>query len=166
MDTNFETYVTRINYTLENVIVPQIQSDFIRSQVFAVMELLHQLTSRLEYRHELLLEDIERLRGIIQTVIKTFSKHKIHIPEDILSETDIQAHEIYGKPLMAIHDRLEVAVGNAINLFYKNRDQIKNPREIEHHILVQISSGITRDVTLFKPEMMHELSEKYQKKEA
>ncbi len=164
MDTNFETYVTRINYTLENLIAPQIQSDFIRGQVSAIMELLNQLTSRLEYRHELLLEDIERFRGILQTVIETLSNHKIHIQTDLLRQAEVQTIGKYGKQLRDIYDRMEAAASNAINLLYENRDKIKNAKEVEHHILRQIASGIIRDVMLFKPEMMVEVAKKQQQK--
>jgi len=166
MDTHFETYVTRINYTLENIIAPQIQSDFIRSQVFSVMELLHQLTSRLEYRHDLLLEDINRLKGIAQTVIETFDKHNIPIQKELLNRVDVQMMGKYGKQLREVHDQMEITASQAIDLLYENRDKIKNAKEVEHRILKQITEGIIRDVMLFKPEMMHEVSKRLQEKEA
>ena len=48
---------------------------------------------------------------------------------------------------------------------YENKDRIQDPGKVVHHILTQITNGIIRDVMLFKPETMFEVSRKYQQKE-
>lgn len=151
MDTNFATYVTRINNTLEKSIAPYLQTDFQRQQVIAVINLLNQLNPRLEYRHDFLLEDIERLRGILKTVIRAFQEEDIPFPEDLLSVSKVDTGGLCGTPLKELHDELEVTVSRIIHLLYENKNQLKDLKTIEQSILEQITQGIMRDIMLFAP---------------
>jgi len=165
MDTNFETYVSRINYTLEHLIAPEIESDYMQGEIFAIMELLNQLVPRLEYRHDLLLEDIDRMKGIIDTVIKAFSRSNIEVPEEIEAAVKIETQGITGKPLKEIYDQLESIASEAIDLLHKNKNRIENAQEFEKNILQQVTQGIFRDISLFRPEIIFEKAEQYQQKE-
>ena len=54
-----EAYLKRLTSALENTIAPELESDQTRGQVFAVIGLLDQLATRIEYKPGLLAEEID-----------------------------------------------------------------------------------------------------------
>ena len=56
---NTEEYLRRITHTLEHVVAPLIESDFGRGQLLSAVFLLDQLTDRIDYKAELIQQEIE-----------------------------------------------------------------------------------------------------------
>ena len=56
---NLNVYFRRIIEALENVVAPEIESDHVRGQVFAIVDLIRQITDRVEYKPALIAKDIE-----------------------------------------------------------------------------------------------------------
>ena len=93
-DTPLATIVERINQTLENVIAPEIESTIVRGQLFAVVELLNQLQGKYEYRHDLMVQDIQVGRQMLATLIEAFEKAGVETPQAISTAT--QEIDLFG----------------------------------------------------------------------
>ena len=53
-------YLKRITFALEHVAAPQIESDFARGQVLAAVFLLDNLSTRIDYKPEVITKEIEK----------------------------------------------------------------------------------------------------------
>ena len=83
-----DDYLSRIYDTLENVIAPDIESDFARGQVFAIIALLSSLSKKIEYKRELILGEIHAGTDIISAIIKVLKGSGIEAPAEVLSFMD------------------------------------------------------------------------------
>ncbi|RJP16111.1 MAG: hypothetical protein C4520_19035 [Candidatus Abyssobacteria bacterium SURF_5] len=155
----FEIYVNRINDILEHVIAPEIESDYIRGQVFAVIELLSQLQGRIEHRHDFIVQDIESGRETIRMLISALSTAGVPVPADICGAAQpLNFLEMTGLQLRDERERIERTLSKALDIVHERRSEISDPEAIERAALEQIQQGIFRDLMLFRPQRFERIS--------
>ena len=162
-DTPLATIVELINQTLENVIAPEIESTILRGQLFAVVELLNQLLGKYEYRHDLLVQDIQVGRQMLTTLIDTFEKAGIETPEAITNANrEVDLLGMSGEALREERSGVETAVSAALDLLDANRSGIDGAEQVERTVLGQLGQNIIRDMMLFRPQRFDKISQRNQ----
>ena len=162
-DTPLTTIVERINQTLENVIAPEIESTIVRGQLFAVVELLNQLQGKYEYRHDLMVQDIQVGRQMLATLIEAFEKAGVETPQAISTATqEIDLLGMSGDQLREVRSRVEAAVIAALDLLDANRSGITEAEKVEKAVLGQLGQNILRDMMLFRRQRFDKISQRAQ----
>lgn len=83
MFVSIHDYIGRISNTLENVIAPDLQTDFARSQVYAVMALLGSLSKKVEYKRELIQDEVNAGTDIIKAICSILKDAEISVPTEV-----------------------------------------------------------------------------------
>lgn len=160
-DTPLASIVERINHTLEHVIAPEIESAIVRGQLFAVVELLNQLQGKYEYRHDLMVQDIQAGRHMLATLIEAFAKAGVETPEEIAGTTpEVDLVGMSGEHLREMRSRLEAAVSAALDLLDAKRSGIAEAEKVEQAVLRQLGQNILRDMMLFRPQRFDKISQR------
>jgi hypothetical protein len=162
-DTQLTTIVERINQTLEDVIAPEIESVIVRGQLFAVVELLNQLQGKYEYRHDLMVQDIQVGRQMLATLIEAFEKAGIETPEVISTATrEVDLLGVSGDQLREVRTGVEAAVSAALDLLDANRSEISEAEKVEKAVLGRLGQNILRDMMLFRRQRFDKISQRVQ----
>jgi hypothetical protein len=162
-DTPLATIVDRINQTLENVIAPEIESTIVRGQLFSVVELLNQLQGKYEYRHDLMVQDIQVGKQMLATLIEAFDKAGVETPEAISTATrEVELLGMSGDQLREVRSGVEAAVSDALDLLDANRAVIKQAETVEKAVLGQVGQNILRDMMLFRVQRFDKISQRVQ----
>lgn len=164
MDTPLARIVERINHTLENVIAPEIESRIVRGQLFAVVEILNQIQNRFDYRHDLMVQDIQVGKQMLATLIEAFEAAGIEVPEAIPAtarEAD-PAPGASGEQLREGRSRVESTVSEALDLLDAHRSSIPQAEKVERTVLGQLGRNILRDMMLFRPQRFDKISQRTQ----
>ena len=162
-DTPLTTIVERINQTLENVIAPEIESTIVRGQLFAVVELLNQLQGKYEYRHDLMVQDIQVCKQMLATLMDAFEKYGVETPEAISSATrEVDLFGMSGDQLREVRSGVEAAVSDALDLLDTNRSRIDQAEQVEKAVLGQLGQNILRDMMLFRRQRFDKISQRAQ----
>jgi hypothetical protein len=160
-DTPLATLVERINDTLENVIAPEIASTIVRGQLFAIVELLEQLRGKYEYRHDLLVQDIQVGRQMLATLIEAFDKAGMETPEAVSAATrEVDLLGMSGDSLRDVRGGIKEAVSAALDLLDANRQSIDDVEMVEKTVLGQLGQNILRDMMLFKTPRFEKISQR------
>ncbi len=155
--------VERINHALENVIAPEIESKIVRGQLFAVVELLNQLPGKYEYRHDLMVQDIQVGKQMLVTLIEALEKAGVETPESISTATrEVDLLGMSGDPLREERSRVETAVSGALDLLDANRSGIPEAEKVEKTVLGQLGQNILRDMMLFRRQRFDKISQRVQ----
>lgn len=85
MFVSINDYLSRICNTLEHVVAPDVESDFARSQVFAITALLGSLGRKIEYKQDLIAEEINAGLEIIKTIADVLKDAGLDAPDEVLS---------------------------------------------------------------------------------
>jgi hypothetical protein len=162
-DTPLTTIVERINHALENVIAPEIESTIVRGQLFAVVELLNQLQGKYEYRHDLMVQDIQVGRQMLATLIEAFEKAGVETPETISTATrEVDLLGMSGDQLREVRGGVETAVSAALDLLDASRSAIAEAESVEKAVLGLIGGNILRDMMLFRRQRFDKISQRAQ----
>ena len=162
-DTPLTTIVERINQTLENVIAPEIESTIVRGQLFAVVELLNQLQGKYEYRHDLMVQDIQVGRQMLATLIEAFEKSGVETSPALSTKTEeIDLFGMSGDQLREVRSGVEAAVSAALDLLDNNRSRVDQAEQVEKAVLGQLGQNILRDMMLFRRQRFDKISQRAQ----
>ena len=153
-----EEYLHRITHALEHVIAPLIESDYGRGQVLAAVYLLDQLTDRIDYKAELIVQEIETACETIRKIVDAIEERGGEAPDDLkvfLGETD---RENCAQDL-AFRSRCDEMLCSAIDSFYDNRKKFDpaSAHAMEGLILGHLTVIASRDVGMFKPSTSQKL---------
>lgn len=88
MFVSINDYLARIYNTLENVVAPEVESDFVRSQLFAAIALLGSLSKKIEYRKDLISGEIDAGMEIIKAISDVLKDSGIAVPENTAAFLD------------------------------------------------------------------------------
>ena len=83
MFVNTNVYFGRITDALEKVVAPEIESDEVRGQVFAVISLIQQVSGMIEYKHDLIEQEIKEGSDIVKNILRAVEGAGIEAPEEI-----------------------------------------------------------------------------------
>ena len=158
MFTSTQDYLQRITHALEHVIAPQIESDFLRGQLLAAVFLLDQLTDRIDYKVDLIMQEIGSACETIRKVVEALDERGGEVLDDLrafLREIDEGAR---GEDL-AFRNRCDQVLCSAIDSFFANRDKFDpaSAHAIEGLILGHLAQIAARDLGMYKPSTSEKL---------
>jgi len=158
MFTSTQDYLHRITHALEHVIAPQIESDFLRGQLLAAVFLLDQLTDRIDYKVDLIMQEIESAHETIRKVVEALDERGGEVLDDLrefLREIDEGA---LGEDL-AFRNRCDQVLCSAIDSLFANRDKFDpaSAHAIEGLILGHLAQIAARDLGMYKPSTSEKL---------
>jgi hypothetical protein len=153
-----EEYLHRITHALEHVVAPLVESDFARGQLLAAVFLLDQLTDRIDYKAELIRQEIETCCDTTRKVVNAIEEREGQVPEGLgafLRELDRQG------PVqdLAFRSRCDEMLCSAIDSFYANRKRFDpaSTHALEGLILGHLTQIASRDLGMFKPSTSQKL---------
>jgi hypothetical protein len=153
-----DLYLKRIYHTLEHVIAPEVDDDFARGQVFAVINLLEQLGQKVEYKQDLIAQEIEQGSKILSIMVAAVQDAGADIPEKI---TSFMKELESGSPAgLSKRNRLEEMLCLAIDLLHENKGLLEPERyaEVDRQVRDYITKLTTRDLGLMKPPAVDKIS--------
>ena len=145
-------YLHRITYALENVIAPLVESDYGRGQLLAAVFLLDQLTDRIDYKAELIRQEIEAGCETIRRIVDGLIERAVEVPDDLKSFLDEVDREGRAQDL-ALRGRCDEMLCSAIDAYYANRDRFDpgSAQVMEGKILGHLTQIASRDLGMLKP---------------
>ena len=153
-----EEYLHRITHALEHVVAPLVESDFARGQLLSAVYLLDQLTDRIDYKAELVEQEIETTRETTLRIVDAIEERGGKVPEDLKSFVLEAAGEGRVRDL-ALRKRCEEMLSTAIDSFYANR-KVFDPASAhatEGLILGHLTQIGSRDMGMYKPSTSQKL---------
>lgn len=159
-----DMYLKRLTHALEKVIAPEVEDDRVRGQVFAVVNLLEQLGTRIEYKPGLIREDLE---SNLKTATEVTARMKEAgaEPEAELARllSDLAGAESVDLKTRALS---EEALSRAIELFFRERSRLEPSAaaSLEKFIRAHLTKIATRDLGLTKPPNFDKISRSKQEK--
>ena len=147
-----QEYLQRITYALEHQIAPLIESDHGRSQLLAAVFLLDQLTDRIDYKADIIKQEIETNCETIRKVVAGLEKKEGNVPAELKAFLD----EIEGRawtPDLAFRRRCDEMLSIAIDSYFSNRDRFDaaSAYEMEEILLGSLTQTAARNLGMFKP---------------
>jgi hypothetical protein len=153
-----EEYLYRITHALEHVIAPLIESDFARGQLLAAVFLLDQLTDRIDYKQELIQQEIETACETIRKIVDAIEERGGEPPDDLKAFLGEVEGEAPPRDL-AFRSRCDEMLCSAIDSFYANRKKFDpaSAHAMEGLILGHLTQIASRDLGMFKPSTSEKL---------
>jgi hypothetical protein len=153
-----EEYLHRITHALEYVVAPLVESDFARGQLLSAVYLLDQLTDRIDYKAEIVEQEIETTRETTLRIVDAIEETGGEVPEDLKSFV----HEAAGVGRardLALRKRCEEMLSTAIDSFYANRKAFDpaSAHATEGLILGHLTRIGSRDMGMYKPSTSQKL---------
>jgi hypothetical protein len=154
-----DLYLKRIMHTLEQVVAPEIESDNVRGQVFAIIDLIKQFTDRIEYKQSLITQEIDIGHQLIKRILNTIEPAGCPAPEELrafLKELDEGA----AARNIPLRNRVDEMFCVALNLFHDNSNKLDAAaaKELDAAIREGIMKIAGRDLGLLKPPMIEKIS--------
>ena len=162
---SIENQFSGIQQTLEEVVVPHISSPYVRGQVIAVMEILNQMQNWVEYRSDLLEDEICRVRVVISSiaeVLKTLGPEVREATGDFFREKEILEAVVpkNGKELLELRNRTNRLLELSQQLFHKIREVIppEEKTRIENLLSAYLGYINKRNLKLLRPTLLKKIS--------
>ncbi|OGP61122.1 MAG: hypothetical protein A2V67_09040 [Deltaproteobacteria bacterium RBG_13_61_14] len=154
-----DLYLKRITQALEKVVAPEIESDRVRGQVFAVINLIEQLAEKIEYKPALIQQEIEMGSETFRRVVQAVEKGVGDVPKDLQAFLQELERPDPGQGL-GFRDRVEEMLCQAIDFFYAHRGRLEPAAALEVDGLIRgyITKITTRDLGLLKPPNIEKIS--------
>ena len=151
-------YLHRITHALEHVVAPLIESDYGRGQLLAAVFLLDQLTDRIEYKAELIEQEIEESCETIRKIVDALEERAGELPKGLKAFLGESGGEGLARDL-TFRRRCEEMLCAAIDSFYANRKRFDpdSAHAVEGLILGYLTRIASRDLGMFKPSTSQKL---------
>jgi hypothetical protein len=153
-----DVYLKRIYHTLEHVIAPEVEDDFARGQVFAVINLLEQLAQKVEYKRDLISQEIEQGSRILKSIAEALEEARVGIPDELESfMKEVEKSEAIN---LSMRNKLEEKLSLAMRLFNDNKGKLDKDKskEVDKELRDYITKIATRDLGLMKPPAIDKIS--------
>ncbi len=153
-----EEYLHRITHALEHVVAPLVESDFARGQLLAAVYLLDQLTDRIEYKADMIEQEIETGIETIRKIVEAIEEREGRVPDDLKSFVQEAGQEGRARDL-AFRSQCDVMLSTAIDAFYANRKTFDSASShaLEGLILGHLTQIGSRDMGMYKPSTSEKL---------
>lgn len=152
MFVSIDDYLQRIYNTLEEVIAPDLKTDYTRSQLYAVVALLGSLNKKIEYKKDLILNEIKAGKDIISFMVDVLKKNGLDAPVEI---SDFLNRLEENGPIADTKyiDRVNGQFRFLLDFTYEHRDKIDedNFEEMDRKIRKYIHDISLRDVGFMAP---------------
>jgi len=151
-------YLKRITNSLELVVAPEIESDFIRGQVLAAVFLLDQLAEKVDYKPGLIDQEIAMDRETLAKIAEAFNAVGVEAPDEAKAILDESAAE----PTLNLRNQCDQALSIAIENFFQNRAQLspEDALELDGHIVAHFKKISLRNLGMFRPSTSGKLIQK------
>jgi hypothetical protein len=153
MNIAVQSCFAQIVRSLQQVVIPELSSDFARGQASAIMHLLDQMEPRIGYRHDLLAEDYDYAREALQVVQQALTRSGVVVPEKMgVSACYGKTGSEIGAP--KLREELvstETAFSESIDLFYESKARIEDFEAVEKKLMGLLMGRVKRDVGLIRP---------------
>lgn len=160
LDIPFTRIIEGLNHTLENVVAPEVDSTIARGQLFAVTEILRQISGRFDYKHDHTVQDIQVSQQMLATLTDALRAASIEIPDDFQAGTEaVDATAMSAEQLRAQRDQLEQTVSVALDLLNTHRSKIPDAQKIEHTVFMQLGPNIYRNMLLVSQHRFDKISQ-------
>lgn len=152
-------YFKRLTDALENVVAPEIESDYVRGQAFAIVDLIRQLIDRVEYKQELIVQEIQITSDSIKKMIEALKQVGCAIPDEI-QQFMISLMDASSRKNLAMRNKTDEMFCKVFELFHQNLDKIppETSKAVDKAIRDNIMKVIGRDLGLMKPPMIEKIS--------
>ncbi len=146
-------YFSRIFHTLEHVVAPDLESDFARSQVFAVIALLGSLGKKIEYKQELIAGEINAGMEIIGAIADVLKGADLDVPAEVLTfmkESKDNKRKVDIKSINKVNDHFRCI----LDFLFVNKEKIDQAtfNEVDAKVRKYVHDISLRDVG-FMPAM-------------
>lgn len=147
MFVSINDYLARIYNTLENVVAPEVESDFVRSQLFAAVALIGSLSKKIEYKKDLILDEINAGMEIIKAISDVLKESGIDIPENTMAFLDEFRENGLAADIKNI-DRVNEQFRIALDFLYDRKSEISAEMyvHIDNKVRAYIHDISLRDV--------------------
>lgn len=152
-----DAYLRRLMQTLEKVVAPEIESDQVRGQLYAVVDLINQLSSKIEYKPGIVGQDVKDGGEIMKTLLDAMQSAGIPTPPELsafLSELESAA------PALPLKFKTEEMVCSALDHFHAHKHELgqAGTAALDQKIRDYLLKVTTRDIGLMKPPMLEKIS--------
>ncbi|HUT56091.1 MAG TPA: hypothetical protein VM658_22055 [bacterium] len=152
-----DAYLRRLMQTLEKVVAPEIESDQVRGQLYAVVDLINQLSAKIEYKPGIIGQDIKDGREIMKTLLSAMESAGIETPAELsafFSELESAA------PALPLKFKTEEMVCATLDHFHARKDKLgqAGAAALDKKIREYLLKITTRDLGLMKPPMLEKIS--------
>lgn len=162
---SIEQQFSGICRTLEEEVIPELSSPYIRGQVYSIMEILNQMQNWVEPRCDLMREEIEKTREVIKAISDGLESLGPEAPEGVSDFTiKVSAHKrelpVDGPALIEIRDETNLILDQGQGLFHAALEKIDPPsREmIESLLKNHLGSLARRNLKLCRPTLLGKIS--------
>ncbi len=154
-----DIYFRRLMDSLEKVIAPRIEDEFTLGQVYAVIEMLEQIKGKVEYKRDLIREDVERGEEIMEKISQALSGAGAAVPPEI-EEVEKEIREKGALPDLALRKKVEQAACKAIDAAHSAREDLgpEASAGLDSEIRRYLVKVSTRDLGLMKPPRLAKIS--------
>lgn len=154
-----ELYLKRITQALEKTVAPEIESDLVRGQVFAVISLLQQLAERIAYKPDLIAQEIQAGGETLRSVISELAAAGSSAPGELqafLEELDRAGADKGMGALLQVEEKLCAA----IDFFFAARRQLapETAARLDRLLRDYLTRQATRELGLTKPPNLEKIS--------
>lgn len=156
-----QEYLQRISHALEHVVAPEVESDHLRGQVLAAVFLLDQLLDRIDYKPDLVRQEIEAACQTLRKVVQAFEHKACPAPGEL--ESFIREFEKDGAGQdLAFRNRCNAMLSTAIDFFFAHRNKLDPAAafELEGLLLDHCMQVAGRDLGMMKPSTSMKLLQK------
>ena len=157
MFVNTNVYFGRITDALEKVVAPEIESDEVRGQVFAVISLIQQVSGMIEYKHDLIEQEIKEGSDIVKNILRAVEGAGIEAPEEI-GEFLEKLDEGKAGGGLTLRNKVDEMLCMAIDCLRDNRGGIEAYKEVDKMVRDYIYKIAGRDLGFMKPPMIEKIS--------
>ncbi len=153
-----QDYLLRVAHALEHVIAPEVESDFLRGQLLAAVFLLDQLTDRVDYKADLIEQEIEGACRAVRKVVGALEEGSGAVPDELRSFLGEIEPAGYATDL-AFRSRCDEMLCSAIDAFFAGRDKLDSDSayDTESAILEHLAWVASRDLGMVKPSTSQKL---------
>ncbi len=148
-------FVDRINHTLEQVIVPKLDDPFARAQAYAVVEMLNQMVGKIDYKPEILKQQIEANRKKLEEIADKIKAAGLGLPEDLdeYLKRDVYEGLLSGAQWLRARDESDAMLCKAIDAGMDAKDKLgpEAYHELEQGLLKFFTNTSYRDIGMMKP---------------
>jgi len=147
-----QDYLQRISHALEHVVAPQIECAHVRGQVLAAVFLLDQLTDRIDYKAEIIRNEVEMTCANLSKLVGTMETKACQAPAEIRAFLK-KLEEEGARHDLDFRNECNRMLALAIDFFFARRSQLDPAlaHELEGLVLDHCVQIAARDLGMLKP---------------
>jgi len=156
---NPDLYLKRLAAALENVVAPEIDDDFARGQLYAVSELINQLTGKLEYKRDLVGEDIKAGHEALVGLLADLEDVGAPRPGGIVAAIEEMGKD--PKPIgVERRGQVEALLCDAIDHFHDHKQEIgaEAAAKLDKELRDLLTRQATKELGRMKPPQFEKIS--------